>query len=88
MITDAIIDFFLSPILRLLEDIGLPDLEPIAIPDNIFSVLLEVLKVLGYFLPMNIICTCLGFLFALDTFCILWALFLRVKSFASVRNWL
>lgn len=88
MITDAIIEFFLSPVSYLIEEIGLPDLEPVVIPEGIFDVLISIVRPLGYFLPMKIICTCLGFLYALDTFNILWALFLRIKSFASVHNWL
>lgn len=88
MITDAIIEFFLSPVYYLIENIGLPDIEPIFIPEGVFDVLISIVSPLGYFLPMKLICTCMAFSLALDNFSILWALFLRLKSFSSVHNWL
>lgn len=88
MITDAIIDFFLNPVYYLIDEIGLPEIDPIVIPDNAFDVLINIVSPLGYFLPMNVICTCLAFTWALDNFNILWSLFLRLKSFLSIRNWL
>ncbi len=88
MITNKIIEFFLGPILYLLEVLELPEIEPLVIPERTFYVLLNIVRPLGYFLPMNLICTCIAFSVALDHFNIFWALFLRIKSFASVRNWL
>lgn len=88
MITDAIIEFFLSPIYYLIEEIGLPDLEPIVIPENVFDVLISIVSPLGYFLPMKLICSYMAFTFALDSFHILWSLFLRLKSFSSIHSWL
>lgn len=88
MITDAIIEFFLSPVCDLIQTVGLPEIEPIQIPEDVFNVLIGILRPLGYFLPMKIICTCMAFLFALDTFNILWSAFLRIRSFSSLHNWL
>ena len=88
MITDAIIEFFLSPFYYLLENIGLPDIDPISIPKDAFDVLISIVRPLGYFLPMDVICTCIAFSVALDHFNIFWSLFLRLKSFASIHSWL
>lgn len=87
MITDAIIEFFLNPVCDLIQAVGLPDIEPIYIPEDAFDVLISILRPLGYFLPMKVICICMSFLFALDTFNIFWSLFLRIRSFASLNNW-
>ena len=88
MITDAIIKFFLKPVKYLLESNVLPEIEPLDIPKDTFDVLLNIVYPLGYFLPMKLICTCIAISVALDHFNIFWSLFLRIKSFASVRNWL
>ena len=88
MITDAIIEFFLSPVFYLIENIGLPEIEPIVIPEFAFGVLINILSPLGYFFPMDIICTFLAFSFALDNFNIFWSLILRIKSFTSIHSWL
>ena len=87
MITDAIIEFFLSPVKYLIENFGLPEIEPLFIPQGVFEVLISIVRPLGYFLPMNFICTCIAFSVALDHFNIFWSLFLRLKSFASVHSW-
>ena len=76
MITDAIIDFFLNPVYYLIDEIGLPEIDPIVIPDNAFDVLINIVSPLGYFLPMNVICTCLAFTWALDK--------VKVKPFSNV----
>lgn len=88
MITDAIIEFFLSPVFYLIENVGLPEIEPIVIPEGVFDVLISIVCPLGYFLPMNVICTCMAFSLSLDHFHIFWSLFLRIKSFASIHSWL
>ena len=88
MITDAIIEFFLSPVFYLIENVGLPEIESIVIPEGVFEVLIGILSPLGYFLPMDIICTFLAFSFTLDNFNIFWALILRIKSFASIHSWI
>lgn len=87
MITDAIIEFFLNPVYDLIQNIGLPEIEPVQIPENVFNVLINILRPLGYFFPMKTICICMSFLFALDTFNILWSSFLRIKSFSSIHSW-
>ena len=88
MITDAIIEFFLSPVYYLIQNIGLPEIDPIFIPQDVFDVLINIVRPLGYFLPMDVICTCIAFSVALDHFNIFWSLFLRLKSFASIHSWL
>lgn len=85
MITDAIIEFFLAPVNYLLENFELPEVLNIVIPDNVFDTLLSVIRPLGYFLPTDLIITCLMVSFALDHFHIIWSLFLRLKSFFSVN---
>ncbi len=86
MITDAIIDFLLSPLTYIMENFDLPEVGNIAIPKDAFDTILEVIRPLGYFLPMQLIIDCLIFSFALDHFHIIWTLFLRLKSFASIHS--
>ena len=88
MITDAIIEFFLNPVSDQINTISLPDVELFTIPEGTFDVLISILRPLGYFLPVKFICQCMALLFSLDIFNILWALILRIKSFASVHSWL
>ena len=86
LITDAIIEFFMSPVNYLIENFGLPDVVNIVIPDKAFDTILEIIRPLGYFLPTDIIIACLLVSFTLDHFHIIWSLFLRLKSFASVHS--
>jgi len=86
VITDAIIDFLLSPLTYIMENFELPEVNNIVIPEGVFNTILEVIRPLGYFLPMQLIVDCLILSFALDHFHIIWALFLRLKSFASIHS--
>lgn len=86
MITDAIIEFLLAPLNYLFENFELPEVANIIIPEGAFDTLLEVLRPVGYFIPTDIIIDCLMISFALDNFHVVWALFLRLKSFASVHS--
>lgn len=88
MITDSIIDFLLSPVDYVFENFSLPEVCNIVIPEGVFDTLLEVLRPVGYFIPTEIIVTCLLVSFTLDHFHIIWALFLRIKSFVSVHSFL
>lgn len=86
MITDAIIEFLMSPVNYLIENFKLPDVFNIVIPDKAFDTILGIIRPLGYFLPTDVILTCLLVSFSLDHFHIIWSLFLRLKSFASVHS--
>lgn len=86
MITDAIIEFLIAPVYYLIDNFGLPESVDIRVPDGVFDTLLSVIRPLGYFLPTELIISFLGISFALDHFHILWALFLRLKSLVSIRN--
>lgn len=88
MITDAIIEFFLSPLNYLLDNLDLPKVPYLAIPDSAFNTILEIIRPLGYFLPIQLIVNFLILSFALDHFHIVWSLFLRIKSFMSVHIFL
>ena len=88
MITDAIIEFFLSPVFYLIEEINLPELKIPSFPENVFDVLISIIKPLGYFFDMKYLCTLMIFMFAIDSFNILWSLILRIKSFSSIHNFL
>lgn len=85
MITDAIIDFFLESLNYIFEHFKLPDVFNIVIPDGAYDTILEILRPLGYFFPMNIILACLAVSVSIDSFHIIWSLILRIKSFLSVH---
>lgn len=85
MITDAIIEFFLSPFRELLSEFPLPDVPNLVIPDDAYDTILSIIKPLGYFLPTDTIIACLLVSLAIDNFHIIWSLILRLKSFFSVH---
>lgn len=76
----------MSPINYLIENFGLPDVLNIVIPEGAFDTILSIIRPLGYFLPTDIILTCLLVSFSLDNFHVLWSLFLRLKSFVSIHS--
>lgn len=86
MITDAIIEFFMSPVNYLIENAKLPVVFNIVIPEGAFETILSIIRPLGYFLPTDIILVCLLVSFSLDKFHVLWSLFLRLKSFVSIHS--
>lgn len=85
MITDAIIEFFLSPFRELLSEFPLPDVPNLVIPDDAYDAVLSVLEPLGYFLPTDTMIACLLVSLAIDNFHIIWSFILRLKSFISVH---
>lgn len=77
MIVDAILNFFLTPILLLLD--SLPTLEISVSVD--FTKFFEYITLISSVIPLGEILPILYIKFALLGFSILWAIVLRVKSF-------
>ena len=77
MIVDAILNFFLTPILLLLD--SLPTLEISVSVD--FTKFFEYITLISSVIPLKEILPILYIKFALLGFSILWAIILRVKSF-------
>ncbi len=81
MITDAIINILLAPILFLFQHITLPNVGNIAFSADTFDTLKSYVTTASYFFPVRQGITILIIFEALDHFNILWALILRIKSF-------
>lgn len=88
MITDAIIEFFLSPFRQLFSDFPLPNVFNLVIPDDAYDAILSVLCPLGYFFPMDTICALFLVSISIDNFHIVWSLILRLKSLFSIKTFL
>ena len=77
MIVDAILNFFLSPILLLLDN--LPTLE---ISVNVdFTKFFEYITLISSVIPLKELIPILIIKIAITSFSIIWAIVLRVKSF-------
>lgn len=78
MIFDAIMEFFLTPILKILQ--ALPQFE-FELPTDIYGGFAGFAECLGFVLPMPLILTVLGMKISFYTFKIGMALIVRIKSF-------
>lgn len=85
MITDAIIELFLSPMRELFSEFPLPKVPNLVISDDAYDAILSFLQPLGYFFPMDTIISVLALSVAIDNFYIIWALILRLKSAISIK---
>lgn len=81
MITDALINILIAPIMYLFQNITLPSVENIAFSADTFDTLKNIVITTGYFFPVRQAIAILIIFEALDHFNILWALILRIKSF-------
>lgn len=78
MITNAIVDVLLAPVLLLVDLLPAVD---VSIPDNAFNSMSSVFDCIGFVLPVAAICPVLAMRIGLKTARSVMALVVRIKSF-------
>lgn len=83
MITESILKFVFLPVTALIS--LLPDIS-FSIPENIFEGLRDILGVLGFIFPIKGLLIILATSISINSFHIIWALILRLKSFIPTEG--